>query len=82
MDCGANVRGEFFIIHHALWAEVVGPSRAGKICVPCLEVRMGRRLEPADFMDVPGNDLTWRKTPRLRERMGPDRGLRSLTRGP
>lgn len=75
MDCGVDVWGEYFVIRHELWAEVVGDSHAGLICVMCLEDRMGRRLQPSDFLDVPANDLGWRKTRRLLERMGPDRGL-------
>ena len=68
MDCDEDTWSEYYMISHDLWHEIVG-SRAGYLCVPCLEHRLGRRLEPADFLPCPCNDDTWRKTPRLKERM-------------
>jgi hypothetical protein len=80
LDCGDNTIDEYFVIDHDLWAAAVGDPQAGKICVPCLEARLGRLLVPDDFIDCPANDPTWRKTDRLRQRLGPDRGLRTTTK--
>lgn len=79
MDCGADTFDEYYMVTHELWASVV-MSRHGKLCVRCLELRLGRELIPEDFLACPANDPTWRKTPLLRSRLGPDIGLRTLTR--
>jgi hypothetical protein len=80
MDCGADTANEYFIITHELWADAVGGP--GKICLACLERRLGRELTPEDFLPCPANDPTWRKTDTLRARLGPDVGLRTLTNNP
>lgn len=69
MDCGADTIDEYYVIHHALWKQAVGG--AGKLCLTCLETRLDRRLTPDDFLPCGANDLDWRKTPRLLERMTP-----------
>lgn len=74
MDCGADTIDEYYVIHHDLWRAAVG-GRAGKLCLPCLETRIGRRLNAADFLPCGANDLDWRKTDRLRERMTTEDGL-------
>ena len=71
IDCGFNTCGEYFVVRHDLWRQAVGSPKAGKLCVTCLEERLGRRLVPDDFLGCPANDRRWRKTDRLRERMGP-----------
>lgn len=68
MDCHVDTFDEYFMIHHDLWRRAVG-HRAGYLCVTCLEHRLGRRLDADDFLACGANDLEWRKTPRLVERM-------------
>jgi hypothetical protein len=68
MDCGLNTHGEYYMVQMDVWAQAVG-ERGGKLCVDCIEQRLGRRLEPADFLPCPANDPDWRKTPRLLERL-------------
>jgi hypothetical protein len=82
-DCGINTlplaqpdRAEYYMVQHAIWDEF-GPDK-GYMCIGCLETRMGRKLNSADFLDVPVNDLaisdteryawSWR-TPRLINRL-------------
>jgi hypothetical protein len=60
---------EGFMIHDQLWARAVGRSDAGQICVGCLEGRLGRRLEPADFTAAPLNHSRF-QSKRLRSRIG------------
>lgn len=68
MDCGVNTHDEYYMVLPEVWAQSVG-HRGGKMCVSCLEARLGRRLTPDDFLACPANDPEWRKTPRLRERL-------------
>jgi hypothetical protein len=73
IDCGTDTTGEYYVVRHELWADAVGDPRAGKLCVGCLETRVGRRLEPDDFLPCPANvDEQWvsRKSDRLLDRMG------------
>jgi hypothetical protein len=67
-DCGCDVTDEFYMLHKSLWDEYVHAD--GWYCVPCVEDRIGRRLERADFKLCPINVITFRKTERLLERMG------------
>lgn len=68
MDCDLDCHDEYYVVHHHVWREAVG-RRAGFLCVLCLEERLGRRLDPDDFLPCGANDLDWRKTARLRRRM-------------
>ena len=58
-DCGTNTtphfgEWEYYMVHNTIW------SRAGMndgfLCIGCLEARIGRKLEPSDFANFPGND--------------------------
>jgi hypothetical protein len=82
VDCGAGTvlskRGcnEDYMVHDEVWeAAGMPPStimayggNGDFLCVGCLEVRLGRRLTPADFTKVPINNPTPWDTPRLASR--------------
>lgn len=58
--------GEQYMVHDELWEEYgVGD---GRLCVDCIEARLGRRLVPSDFTDVPLNQLDCQSR-RLQERL-------------
>lgn len=46
--------GEYFMVHDHVWRAVM-PTSAGYLCVGCLEVLLGRDLNPDDFTDCPLN---------------------------
>jgi len=69
LDCGINTYGEYYVVHPSVWPIAVN---GGKLCVTCLEQRIGRPLTPADFLPCPANDLAWRKSTRLLTRMRDD----------
>jgi hypothetical protein len=69
LDCGFNTHDEYYVVNADAWPLALD---GGKLCVECIEKRLGRRLVPADFLPCPANDLEWRKTPRLLERMRED----------
>ncbi|HUE34155.1 MAG TPA: hypothetical protein VMQ38_15035 [Mycobacterium sp.] len=70
-------RAEFYIVTDEVWAASGITPTGGCLCVGCLEARIGRQLTPADFTDVPVNDLNvtddryaWSfRTPRLIARL-------------
>jgi hypothetical protein len=63
--------GEYYMVADAIW-ERYGPTD-GCLCIGCLEDRMGRRLQPDDFKDIPlNNDRGRCRSERLRDRLGLD----------
>jgi len=52
MDCKIDTRsiGEYFMINKDLWT-----FGKGFLCIGCLENRLGRKLEPKDFLLCPLN---------------------------
>src|ERR1019366_9612989 len=41
---------EYYMVHDWLWLKA-HPQGNGKLCIGCLEKRIGRRLTPSDFAD-------------------------------
>jgi hypothetical protein len=71
MDCEVEVwPWEMYMVIDAIWRQVGEPSA---LCVGCLEERLGRRLVPADFPELPINDDEEHDSFRLRERKGSGR---------
>ena len=72
LDCRDEVTfvvpDEFFMLHDELWLQA-NPAGNGKLCVGCLEARLGRKLEPTDFIDAPINKRFDAMTDRLRSRI-------------
>lgn len=70
-DCSVDTLAlhEYYMVHAELWESVVQDDEVAFLCVGCLEVRIGRRLVPTDFTEVPINYLT-NKSDRLMERLG------------
>ena len=52
-DCGRGVDDEYYWATQRTW-EMAGMEHLGhgKLCVPCFEVRLHRRLRPDDFTFV------------------------------
>jgi hypothetical protein len=82
-DCAVNTIeiGEGYMVVYEVWSEAhpEGRGLCGLLCIGCLERRLGRRLVPSDFTDVPLNRSAW-QSPRLRGRRG--RGPRDRDRQP
>jgi hypothetical protein len=62
---------EYYILRDEVWLSA-NPKREGMLCIGCVETRIGRRLTPEDFTDVPINrdDKGWQKSKRLLSRLG------------
>ena len=54
LDCSRNLLepgGDYFMLQNHLWRELVPRSeRHGMLCLACVERRLGRALNPGDFM--------------------------------
>ena len=47
---------EYYMVHNDLWIQA-NSLGAGKLCIGCLEVRLGRELTPSDFTDCSLNNF-------------------------
>jgi hypothetical protein len=64
--------GEFYMVEDEVWNAAVGADNfIFDLCIGCLELRLGRRLVPSDFSNVPVNKIHGGKSPQLRDRMAP-----------
>lgn len=64
---------EYYMVHGALWEEAKVGGDEGMLCIGCLESRLGRELNAADFSNVPLNACViqggWNASARIRERI-------------
>jgi len=56
-DCGVSVAGEWYTVHDHVWAAAGMERLGGCLCVGCLEARLGRGLNAADFTAAEINSL-------------------------
>ncbi len=57
VDCGVNTNdiNEYYMVHDHIWHSVDMASDGGMLCIGCLEERLGRQINAADFTDMPVN---------------------------
>lgn len=70
-DCGIDAHkiNEWYMITYPVWDQVA--DRLEVLCIGCLENRLGRKLKPEDFADVPLNHPgVTNKSERLVNRLG------------
>jgi hypothetical protein len=53
IDCDLGTRREYYMVRDEVWAAAGAPE--GCLCIACLEQRIGRQLDHADFTDAPVN---------------------------
>lgn len=70
-DCDCNVINEHYAVKNDVWAlSGLGPL-GGRLCILCLEKRIGRMLTTGDFDDFPINRTYMdQKSGRLLNRLG------------
>lgn len=56
------------MVHDELWLSA-NAKGDGKLCIACLETRIGRRLMPEDFIDAPINRRFHLMSERLKSRL-------------
>ncbi len=75
VDCGVNTfeTDEYYMVHDAVWRSSGLAQDGGKLCVVCLEARLGRKLTQSDFTLARVNRCIgryWRHSKRLADRIG------------
>ena len=67
---GTDAIDEYYMLRNDVWAEA-NPEIDGKLCISCVERRIGRTLTAADFTSGKINtSTTLRRSPRLIDRLG------------
>ena len=71
IDCAActNCIYEYYMVTDQVWLEA-HPNDNGKLCIGCLEQRLGKKLAADDFTACPLNDGVFDKSDRLLQRLG------------
>lgn len=58
-DCGIDTSpfgiDEYYMVHDEVWEQSGMDGLGGMLCLECLEARIGRYLEVADFTNIPMN---------------------------
>lgn len=73
-DCGVRTvyLGESYYVHDTVRSQAGMTCYRGRLCIGCLEARLGRQLTAADFTDCPANDPAhWHtyRSPRFIDRL-------------
>jgi hypothetical protein len=70
MDCRVDTEknGEYYMLHNELWYSINHKYR-GKLCLLCVERRLGRDITSADFLDAPINSIQAKLCPDLARRL-------------
>lgn len=72
-DCGVDVslNGEYwYMVWNSVWTATGLEPNGGKLCVACIEQRLGRQLHAGDFNLAPINDVAALQSVLLRSRVG------------
>ena len=69
MDCGKDTFYEYYMVYSRVWKKA-NPKVKGKLCIKCLEKRLGRKLTVNDFTKVKVNTIKDRRTKILENRLG------------
>jgi len=54
--CVETIPTEYYMVTNDLWSKAV-PEYEGMLCIGCLEMRIGRKLNKNDFTKVPVNHI-------------------------
>ena len=74
VDCSANTTRmhEYYMLRDEVWLQTGLGFADGRLCIGCVEKRIGRELHPSDFTDCRINrqDSPYGHSKRLRKRLG------------
>ena len=68
IDCGKDTWDEYYMLYSKVWKKV-NPQMTGKLCILCVEKRLGRKLNKNDFTKVEVNTDDSKRTTILKKRL-------------
>jgi L-asparaginase II len=69
MDCHKDTWDEYYMVYSSVWKKA-NPKFTGKLCITCLETRLGRKLKAKDFTKRSVNTLPMKRSKKLTNRLG------------
>lgn len=72
-DCETDtlLNNEYYMVLDSVWNEAIDQSPASFLCIGCLEERLHRKLQEADFANVLLNHpIGFKRSQRLEDRLG------------
>lgn len=68
MDCKKDTWDEYYMLYMRIWKRA-NPKIKGKLCIDCVEARLGRKLTAKDFTKKPINTLDFKRSAKLKSRL-------------
>jgi len=68
MDCGKDTWNEYYMLYSRVWKKA-NPKIEGKLCIDCVETRLGRKLTKKDFTKGLVNTEKTQRTAKLKNRL-------------
>ena len=69
MDCKKDTWNEYYMLYSRVWKRA-NPKSKGKLCIRCVEKRLGRELVKKDFTKALVNTMSTKRTTVLKSRLG------------
>ncbi len=69
MDCKKDTWDEYYMLYSRVWKKA-NPKLKGKLCISCVENRLGRKLKKTDFTKALVNTIKTKRTTILNSRLG------------
>ncbi len=69
MDCKKDTWNEYYMLYSRIWKKA-NSKIEGKLCINCVEARLGRKLSKKDFTKALVNTMKTTRTARLKNRLG------------
>lgn len=68
MDCKKDTWNEYYMLYSRVWKKA-NPKMKGKLCISCVEARLGRKLTKKDFTILLVNTEKITRSARLKDRL-------------
>ena len=68
MDCKRDTWNEYYMLYSRVWKKA-NPKMKGKLCIGCVEKRLGRKLTKTDFTTRVINTEKTARSARLKNRL-------------
>ena len=69
MDCKKDTWDEYYMLYSSVWKRA-NPKVKGKLCIKCVEKRLGRKLTKKDFTKALVNSVKTKRAAKLKKRLG------------
>lgn len=68
MDCNKDTWNEYYMLYSRVWKKA-NPKIKGKLCIGCVEARLGRKLTRKDFTKASINTIKTERSAKLENRL-------------